>query len=121
MTVAYPETDLYLEPGDSEKKDITEDTYLIRELAAESIDLMEVAVAINSRFKIKVTDNVLFLRKLRIYVSEAKESDVDTIQFVAEQYPYLKKERIEEIVADLEAGPVLKTEDLVNYIEGSMQ
>ncbi len=37
--------------------DMTPETLLIQELGAESIDLLELAVAINSRFKISVKDD----------------------------------------------------------------
>lgn len=91
---------------------ITEETYVIRELNAESIDLLELAVHINEKFKIQVDDQALFLRRLRSHPGEAG---------LRSHYPYLRKGREKEIMADLEGGPVLKVSDLVDYIAHSVR
>lgn len=45
--------------------DIDDDTYLIRDLNMESIDLLELGVALNTTFKIDVDEDVAFLKDLR--------------------------------------------------------
>jgi len=102
---------------DIEKNNITLETYLIRELGAESIDLLELAVAINSEFNIDVNDDEIFLRKLRQYVTEAKQQNNDLLQNLVEKLPFLSRKRLEEIIADLEGGPTLKVKDLISYIQ----
>ena len=102
---------------DIENHIITPETYLIRELGAESIDLLELAVAINSGFNIDVNDDEIFLRKLRQYVTEAKQQNNDLLQYLVEKLPFLSRKRLEEIIADLEGGPTLKVKDLISYIE----
>jgi acyl carrier protein len=101
---------------DIEDQEITPETYLVRELRAESIDFLELAVALNSKFKIEVNDGEIFLSKLRIYVSEAKENGKDRVQYLVERLPFLTKSRVEEIIADLDEGPTLKVKDLVSYV-----
>ena len=102
---------------DIENNIITPETYLIRELGAESIDLLELAVAINSRFNIDVNDDEIFLRKLRQYVTEAKQQNNDLLRYLVEKLPFLSRKRLEEIIADLEGGPTLKVKDLIAYVE----
>lgn len=102
---------------DIDDRNISPETYLIRELGAESIDLLELAVALNSRFKIDVNDDEIFLRKLRQYVTEAEQQDKDILQYLAEKLPFLMHKRLEEIIADLEGGPTLRVKDLISYVE----
>ena len=101
---------------DIEDQEITPETYLVRELRAESIDFLELAVALNSKFKIEVNDGEIFLSKLRIYVSEAKKNGKGRVQYLVKRLPFLTKSRVEEIIADLEEGPTLKVKDLVSYV-----
>ncbi len=96
---------------------ITADSYLIRDLNAESIDLLEIAVTLNSEFKTDIDDDAIFLKNLRIYLNEAGESQDDKRAYLAEKYPFLDQARIRDMVADLEAGPVLKVRDLASYIQ----
>lgn len=83
-------------------------TYVIRDLNAESIDLLELAVHINEKFGIEADDQTLFLRQLRSCSGAAG---------IRNRYPHLRKGRELEIIADLEGGPVLKVSDLADYIE----
>ena len=101
---------------DLEDREITPETYLIQELGAESIDLLELAVAINSRFKISVKDDDLFLTRFRQYVAQANQQTTDAVTFIAQKYPFLEKSRIEEIVDKSAEGPQLKIKDLISYI-----
>ncbi len=102
---------------DIENDIITPETYLIRKLGAESIDLLELAVAINSRFNIDVNDDEIFLRKLRQYITEAEQQNKNILQYLAKNLPFLSRKRLEEIIADLEEGPTLKVKDLIAYVE----
>ena len=102
---------------DIEDQNITADTYIVRELGAESIDLLELAVSLNARFKVEVNDGEIFLARLREYITEAEEQKKDVVQHLAERLPFLAKTRLEEIVLDLDGGPTLKVRDLVSYIE----
>ena len=102
---------------DIEDQDITADTYIVRELGAESIDLLELAISLNARFKVEVNDGEIFLAGLREYITEAEEQKKDVVQHLMEMLPFLAKARLEEIVSDLDGGPTLKVKDLVSYIE----
>lgn len=102
---------------DIEGREITPETYVLRELGAESIDLLELAVAINARFLIEVNDDDIFLKTLRLHLQKAKEEEIAAAGYLAAKYPALTAARIEEILADLNRGPVLKVKDIQNYIE----
>ena len=117
MNILEEITEILSEILDIENHNISPETYLIRELGAESIDLLELAVALNSRFKIDVNDDEIFLRKLRQYITEAEQQNNDILQYLAENLPFLSPKRLEEIIADLEGGPTLKVKDLISYVE----
>lgn len=101
---------------DLEEAELTPETYLIRDLGAESIDLLEIAVAMNYRFKIQVEDDEAFLKNFRLYLMEAEHSQVRPAAYLAERYPFLSPDRIEEILSDLEGGPTVKIKDLACYV-----
>ena len=117
MNILKEITEILAEILDIENHNISPETYVIRELGAESIDLLELAVALNSGFKIDVNDDEIFLRKLRQYITEAGQQDNDILQYLAEKLPFLMRERLEEIMADIENGPTLKVKDLISYVE----
>ncbi len=102
---------------DIEEHEILPETYLIRELGAESIDLLELAVSLNARFKVEVRDGDIFLARLRSYVTEAEEQGKDTVRYLMARLPFLSESRIREIVTDLKGGPTLRVKDLVSYVE----
>ncbi|MCX5844821.1 MAG: phosphopantetheine-binding protein [Deltaproteobacteria bacterium] len=101
---------------DLEDREISPETYLIQELGAESIDLLELAVTINSRFKITVKDDEVFLTRFRLYLTEAEQQGKDIAPYVAKKYPFLTHDRIAEIIAHIDEGPQLKIKDLISYI-----
>lgn len=117
MDILEETTKILAEILDIENHNISPETYLIRELGAESIDLLELAVAINSRFNIDVNDDEIFLRKLRQYITKAGQQNKDILQYLIEKLPFLSRQRLEEIIADLEGGPTLKVKDLIAYVE----
>ena len=102
---------------DVDGKAIHEETYLIRDLGAESIDLLEMSVAINARFHIDVKDDDIFLRQFRLFLVEAERLQTDQALYLQERFPFLSALRIKEICADLEKGPALKIKDLIAYIQ----
>jgi len=101
---------------DIESGEITPETYLVQDLGAESIDLLELAVAINSRFKVAVKDDEIFLTRFRLYLSDAAQCEEDPISFAAKKYPFLNRDRIADISARIDEGPQLKIKDLISYI-----
>jgi acyl carrier protein len=103
---------------DIEKKDIKPESYLIRDLNAESIDLLELAVSINQAFNIKVNEDEIFLRQLRYYLET--ESGNPPKKILQEKYFFLSSDRISQILIDLEQGPVLKVKDLIHYVTSQL-
>jgi acyl carrier protein len=105
---------------DIDPEDVAEDIYIIRDLGAESIDLLELAVSLDTAFKSDLTseiiDDDLFLRFLREYIIEADQAEKNRADYIRGKYPFLKTVRIEEILSDLDDGPALKVSDIVDYI-----
>ncbi len=101
---------------DVEGQTITAETYLVRELGAESIDLLELSVSINHHFHITVKDDDIFLRNFRLFLVEAERLGEEPAGYLGSRFSFLSAERISEILVDLEAGPALKIKDLVCYI-----
>ena len=102
---------------DIEIKDIKSETYLIRDLDAESIDLLELSVNINQHFSIEVNEDDLYLRKLRLFIEEADEKNIEKNVYLKNKYPFLTDDRINEILSDIDKGPVLKVKDLIHYLD----
>lgn len=101
---------------DLDPEEISPENYLIRELSAESIDLLEIAVTFNSEFGIDVDDDAIFLKNLRVHLEEAKEQAQDPAEHLCRTYPFLPGERAAEILGDVKDGPVLKVKDLSAYV-----
>ena len=104
---------------DLEAEDIKAESYLIQELGAESIDLLELAVTFADQFNTTIKDEDIFLKSLRVDLKTAQEKGTRPFDILTEKYPFLSSVRIKEIIAELveiEAGPILKVKDLVAYI-----
>ena len=101
---------------DLDEGDILQESYLVRELDAESIDLLEVALALSTEFAIEVRDDEIFLRHLRTLIADAKAEGVDPVARIVETLPHIPEKRAKEMVADLGDGPVLTVRDLVDYV-----
>ncbi len=103
---------------DIDKDEINLESYLIRDLGAESIDLLEIAVALNTQFNIEIIDSKIYLKDLRLFVNEAKDKKITLDKYLLKKYSFLNNIRINEIINDLENGPVIKIKDMIMYIEG---
>ncbi|MBN2650906.1 MAG: hypothetical protein JXR63_00885 [Spirochaetales bacterium] len=102
---------------DLDQEEISGESYMVRDLEAESIDLLELAVELNSAFKMKIDENMAFLKTLRVHIKEAADNGSDAADAVAENFPYLSTQRIKDILLELANGPVLKVKDIANYIQ----
>ncbi len=116
MTVLNRIVDILSDILDIPASDIAPECYLVRELNAESIDLLEIAVTLNAEFRTDIHDDEIFLKNLRIHIEEAGGSREDRIRGLEKNYPFLDRKRIADIVNDLNGGPVLKVRDLVAYV-----
>jgi len=101
---------------DIEDHDITPETYLIRDLDAESIDLLELAVSLNSTFNVEIIDDEIYLRTFRLHTMDAEQRGDDTVRYLLDKFPFLNESRVIEIMKELQSGPTLKVKDLVSYI-----
>jgi acyl carrier protein len=102
---------------DLEEAEIGPESYLVRDLGVESIDFLELAVALNDHFQVAVHDDTVFLRNLRLHLAEAREASRPPVPYLQERYAFLSSGRLEEMVHDLDGGPVLKVKDLGSYIQ----
>ena len=107
---------LDVEPGE-----IAPESYLVRDLGMESIDFLELAVALNQRFRIPVHDDTLFLRNLRLCVEQAREAGQSVLPRLTDNFGFLPEERLEQILAELDAGPAIQVRDLMSYIRWQMK
>ena len=62
---------------DLDPAEITPNTYVIRSLKAESIDLLEIGVAMQHQLGIAVDDDSLFLKNVRIVLARAERSGTE--------------------------------------------
>lgn len=120
MTLFNSIREVLMELLDVEAEEIRSYSYLVRDLGVESIDFLELAVALNERFKVEVHDDTVFLRNLRLHLSQASESKVDRLECLKGPYAFLAVDRLEEILLDLDGGPVLQVRDLVSYVQWQM-
>lgn len=112
--------EILMELLDLESEAIGPDSYLVRDMGVESIDFLELAVALNEHFDVAVDDDTVFLRNLRLHVSEARASGNNPVAYLRKQYTFLPADRLETILSDLEGGPVIQVRDLVSYIQWQM-
>ena len=92
---------------DLEDRDVTPVSYLIGDLGAESIDLLELAGALRTRLNIKVEESDIFLMGVRGGVRGRLQPG---------ECPFLPAERIYAIECDNSGGPVVQVQDLVSYV-----
>ncbi len=112
--------DIVAEILNIDKGKIDPETDLIRDLEAESIDLLEIALSLEKEFGIKVDENKIFLKSLRFYIDEAKEKGKDVISYLREKYPFLERERIKQIAEEAKKQKILpsvKIKDLISYVQ----
>lgn len=117
MSIKTRTIDLIAEILDLDSDEIQASNYMVRDLDVESIDLLELAVEINSEFQIKIDETQAFLKSLRLIIKEAENKSKDIMATLSETYPYLDEKRIKEIIKQLENGPVLKVQDIIAYIK----
>ncbi len=101
-------------------QEIAPHSYLVRDLGMESIDFLELAVAINQRFQVEVHDDTVFLRNLRLHLMQAEAAGLAPLEGLKKSYDFLSFERLEEILADLEDGPVIQVQDVMRYVQWQM-
>ncbi len=112
--------EILMELLDAAPETITSDSYLVRDLGVESIDFLELAVSLNERFQIPVEDDTLFLRNLRLHLATAREKGIAAMDALKAHYAFLPRERLEEILSDLDDGPVIQVKDLLSYVQWQM-
>lgn len=101
---------------DVDENEIKYETYLVRELDAESIDLLEAALEFSSEFKIEIKEDDIFLRNLRVLVEQAEETQKDPVETIVDELAHIDRPRLVEMVEELSGGPVLQVGDLERYI-----
>ena len=77
-------------------------------------------VALNEQFRIAVHDDTVFLRNLRLHLESAKGSGQNVLDRLKAEYAFLSAGRLQEILSDLEGGPVIQVQDLAGYVQWQM-
>ena len=102
---------------DVDPDSIRPETFLIRDLGAESIDLLEIGVAIQHRLGVAVDDATLLLKPAPAIIHQHEPDGADeTLAALARAYPHLGGERLARIPADMAQGPILQVADLLAYV-----
>ncbi len=101
---------ILMEILDLDEAKISRESYLMRDLGAESVDLLELATALNALFKVEINEEAIFLKGLTKILEDSPAS-----------FPFLRSERLNKIAFDLEAGPPVKVEDLVSYVTWQLE
>ena len=114
-TITAAVVDILVDILDLDPAQVTPETYVVRDLRAESIDLLEIGVAMQHRLDMEVDDDTLFLKNMRQVLGRAAKAGKAPEEAMAAEYPHLDRARITEILADREAGPVIKVRDLAAY------
>lgn len=117
MDISTKLNELIEEVLDVDASELKGDDYLVRDLGAESIDLLELAISLNSEFDINAVDNDVFLQDLRSTLTASNEDRDSRRLSITTRYPHICNDRAEEILSDLNAGPVLKIKDIESYIK----
>lgn len=94
-------------------------TRLMVDLPCESIDLLEIGVSLNRRFKVAVNDEVVFLTSLRLHVAQAGNVEAK----LASVYPHLSPERLQVLAREAalpNSSPQLCLGDIAAYIDASL-
>jgi len=106
---------------DVDKDELSPETDLLKDLAVESIDLLEIAISLEKEFKIKVDENALFLKSFRYHLEEAEKrfSEKERLEYLKGIFPFLSKERLKELSSELRDNifPSVKIKDLVSYVK----
>ena len=102
-------------------EEITPESFLVQDLGMESIDFLELAVALNQRFRVPVHDDTVFLRNLRMHMTQAHEAGQAPMEALKKHYGFLSEQRLEAMLSDLEGGPVIQVQDLMSYVQWQMK
>ena len=100
-----------------EPEEVNFETYVLRDLPTESIDLMEYGVGLTKECGISVQDETVFLKSLRMHIAEANDKGLEPARHLVNIYPHLTSTRVEEMLHTINEGPVLQVRDLVAYVE----
>lgn len=108
---------IIIEVLEVEPDEVNLETYVLRDLPTESIDLMEYGVGLTKVCGISVQDETVFLKSFRMHIAEANDKGLEPATHLATIYPHLTPVRIEEMLNTINEGPVLQVRDIVAYVE----
>jgi len=100
-----------------EPEEVNFETYVLRDLPTESIDLMEYGVGLAKECGISVQDETVFLKSFRMHIAEANDKGLEPATYLVSIYPHLAPARVEEMMHTINEGPVLQVRDIVAYVE----
>ncbi|SIO34513.1 hypothetical protein [Halodesulfovibrio marinisediminis] len=100
-----------------EPEEVTLETYILRDLPTESIDLMEYGVGLTKECGVSVHDETVFLRSFRMHLAEAEDKGFEPTAHLLSVYPHLSSDRVNEMLHTINEGPVLQVRDIVAYVE----
>lgn len=93
---------------------ITADSNLINDLAAESIDFIDICFRLEKDFnigKVAVTD--IFPAVLK----DEEKYDEDNMKNELKKYPHINGDLLEEIISTKSLKPLMKVKTLINFVD----
>lgn len=105
---------------DVDKVKITEDLDIFDDLAAESIDLMDICFRLEKDFGLgKVNPGDIFPSFLQDAGSadEAGNISADVIERLKSEYPHFRRKLIDELTDTKDVRIFLKVKNLINFVE----
>jgi len=99
-----------------ETEQVQPQSYVFRDLGAESIDLLEFGIGLSRLFGFRVQDGEAFLKDFRLHAAQAN----GTTDGLGVIYPHLEAQRLEELLHAVaerpNARPLLQVRDIAAYI-----
>lgn len=100
---------------DCEETAVTPEARLVEDLGFESIDFLELSMAVSRRYRLKVNARELFLSDYRLLARTG--SPEEALRELVRAYPHLTEEELRGMPGGVGRGSFLQVNHLVRYVE----
>ncbi|UAB71627.1 MULTISPECIES: acyl carrier protein [Vibrio] len=101
-----------------EPEEVTENANLVDDLAAESIDFVDIIYSIEQKYQLKISAGDIFpafLQEENFLNQDGKVSE-DSIERLKKEYPHYSDEVIQEFIEKQTADVFFNVSSLVNFV-----
>lgn len=99
--------------------EITPEARLVEDLGFESIDFLELAMTVSSRYKVELDEDGLYLSSFRSLLRNA--SPEEAMDRLRAAYPHLPVRELRQMLETADQGNVLKVSHVASYLQYRMQ